>query len=136
MEGCFNRVWGKKGIVTSEAMLRLRGGAEAIRPLTTAAVAHRQPGQISFNNSRYVDHQQLSAASAGEDLPLSVSVPTGDAEMDRRMGQAVDQFHPLFDDHSTIGTGAGRHRWWLMLLDSHESLLSCSDEHVDYRLRT
>src|SRR5687768_4017866 len=51
----------------------------------------------------------LSAASAGEDLPLSVGIPTSWAELHRGVRKAVDRFHPPPDDYATIRTGVCSH---------------------------
>ncbi len=51
----------------------------------------------------------LSAASAGEDLPLSVGIPTSWAKLNRGVRQAVDRFHPLLDDYAAIRTGTCSH---------------------------
>ena len=61
-----------------------------------------------FSFRLYAGSRELPTASPGEDLPLSIGMPTGGTEMDRGMGNAIDECHPLFDDHSTIRTGAGR----------------------------
>ncbi|MFO0702071.1 MAG: hypothetical protein U0236_22885, partial [Nitrospira sp.] len=44
----------------------------------------------------------LPAASAGEDLPLLMSIPTGGTELNGGMGEAIDRFHSLFDDRPAI----------------------------------
>lgn len=49
-----------------------------------------------------------SAAAAGKDLPLPIGVPAGCTELNRRVGEAVDRFHPPLDDRSAIGAGACR----------------------------
>ncbi len=75
---------------------------------------------------------QLTAASAGEDLPLSVGVPTGEAKLDSGMGKSVDRFHSLLDDRPTIRTGACCSlRLSLMRFDHHAPSPWCSGEYVD-----
>ena len=113
---------------------------------TTRGLGNRCSIQLSYGGvDRTVAHWQAdwkgrdrllalpsAAASAGEDLSLSVGVPTCGAKFDGGMGQSVDRFHPLFDDDAAIRAGSCCClRLSFMRFDHHAPSPWCSGEYVD-----
>lgn len=78
----------------------------------------------------------LPAASAGEDLSLAVGIPASWAELNCGVSKAVNRFHQLFDDYTTIRTGTCPNGWCARLLDCHGSSVLYSTVHVDCKLPT
>ncbi len=66
----------------------------------------RRPVGVAAHVREHVKRRQpftcSSATSAGEDVSLSVGIPTDGTQLDGGMGEAIDRFYPLFDDRPAI----------------------------------